>query len=218
MHSSEKIKAFIVNRNLVSTLKNTIDFLSKEPRIEIIIFDQQSEYPPLLEYYKTINTTIVYSKTNGGPHSVWGETLKRYFNNNHFIVTDSDCIYDDVPNDWLDIMLNVLNTTNIFKVGFSLNIQDLPNSEIGNQAIEWENKYWSKKVDFGWNAHIDTTFALYRPHSGFSYDAIRLDKPYCIKHIPWYLNKENITDEWLYYLNNISNVSTWGMKLKSVIY
>lgn len=217
MNSSQKIKAFIVNRNLLTTLKNTVDFLLKEPRIEVIIFDQQSTYQPLLEYYKTVNATVVYSKVNGGPHSVWGEELKGYFNSNPFIVTDSDCIYDAVPSDWLDKMLDVLNTTSVFKVGFSLNLEDLPDTEVAKQAADWESKYWTKRQDIGWDAHIDTTFALYRPYSGFSYDAIRLDKPYCINHVPWYLTNENITPEWKYYLNTASAVSTWGTKLKSTL-
>lgn len=217
MNLSQKIKVFIVNRNLLSTLKNTIEFLLKEPRVEIVVFDQMSTYPPLLKYYKSINIKIVYSNINGGPHSVWGPLLKKEFNDAPFIVTDSDCLYDDVPADWLDKMLEVLNKTTVFKVGFSLDLEDLPDSEIAKQAVDWETKYWTKKVDLGWDAHIDTTFALYRPHSGFSYDAIRLDKPYCIKHTPWYLTKENITEEWKYYLNNTSGISTWGMKLKSII-
>jgi hypothetical protein len=217
MTSSQKIKAFIVNRNLLTTLKSTVNFLQKDPRIEVVIFDQQSTYPPLLEYYKTVNAIVVYSKVNGGPHSVWGEQLKEHFNDNPYIVTDSDCMYYGVPSDWLDKMLDVLNTTLIFKVGFSLNIEDLPDTEIAKQAVEWESKYWVKRQDVGWDAHIDTTFALYRPYSGFSYDAIRLDKPYCINHIPWFLNKETISDEWEYYLNTASSVSTWGMKLKHIL-
>lgn len=211
----EKVRAFIVNRNLVTTLKNTIEFLQKEPRVEIIVYDQSSTYPPLLEYYKNSGVTVVYSKVNGGPSSVWGSELHNYFNKNHFIVTDSDCLYDDIPNDWLDRMLNVLNTTSTFKVGFSLQIDDLPDTEIGNEAKNWEKKYWADKEEFGWKAYIDTTFALYRPNSGFKYDALRLDKPYCIKHAPWYLTKDNITEEWLYYINTVSGVSTWGSKLKS---
>jgi len=217
MNLSEKIKVFIVNRNLLTTLKNTVEFLLKEPRVEIIIFDQQSTYSPLLEYYKTVNATIIYSKVNRGPHSVWGEELKKYFNTSPFIVTDSDCIYDEVPSDWLDKMLDILNTTSVFKVGFSLKIDDLPNTELAKEVANWEAKYWINKTKLGWDAHIDTTFALYRPHSGFSYEAVRLDKPYCIKHIPWYLTKETITEEWKYYLDNISSISTWGTKLKSII-
>ncbi len=214
----KKIKAFIVNRNLISSLKNAVNFLLKEPRIEIVIFDQQSTYPPLLEYYNNSGVTVVYSSQNNGPHSVWGDQLRPYFNDNYFIIADSDCLYDDVPNDWLDKMINVLENTDVFKVGFSLDISDLPETEIGRQAREWESKYWINRKDIGWDAHIDTTFALYRPFSGFAYDALRLDKPYCIKHTPWYLTDENITDEWKYYLNTAaSSISCWGTKLKSTI-
>ena len=215
---SQKIKAFVVNRNLITTLKNTVDFLLKEPRIEVVIFDQQSDYKPLLEYYKTCGVTVVYSHDNAGPHSVWGNQLRSYFNDNYFIVADSDCLYDDVPFDWLDKMLNILKTKDVFKVGFSLDIFNLPDTLVTKQVIDWESKYWNKKVDDNWEADIDTTFALYRPHSGFSYNALRLDKPYCIKHQPWCLNKENMTDEWKYYLLHASpKISTWGARIKNII-
>lgn len=209
--TSSKIKAFIVNRNLLTTLKDTVDFLLKEPRVEVIIFDQNSTYQPLLEYYKNCGVRVIKSDSNNGPHSTWG---LREFNNKPFILTDSDCDYKDVPEDWLDKMINVLDNSTHFKVGFSLDIDNLPNFEIANQAIIHESKYWKEKDEYGWIADVDTTFALYRPHSGFSYKALRLDKPYCIKHVPWHLTCENLTDEWVYYLKNASGVSTWGSKLK----
>lgn len=210
----EKVKAFIVNRNLLTTLVNTIEFLQKEPRVEVVVFDQESTYPPLLDYYKSNGLTVVYSDENIGPSSVWGEQLRPYFNNEHFIVADSDCLYDEVPSDWLDRMLEALEKTSAFKVGFSLEINDLPNTDIANGARVWESKYWTDRIEYGWNAYVDTTFALYRPNSGFSYNAIRLDRPYCIKHAPWYLTADNLSEEWLYYINNVTGVSTWGSRLK----
>lgn len=212
---SRKIKAFVVNRNLLTTLRNTVDFLLKEPRVEVVIFDQQSTYPPLLEYYKTCNVRIIYSLINGGPHSTWG--LTQEFNDNYFILTDSDCDYSGVPHDWLDRMISILENSNAFKVGFSLEILDIPQHPMTNDIRAIEDRYWVEKNEFGWIADVDTTFALYRPYSPFSYRAIRLDYPYCIKHIPWYITKDNITDEWLYYINNASGVSTWGSKLKTLL-
>jgi hypothetical protein len=211
--SSSKIKAFIVNRNLVTTLINTVDFLLKEPRVEVVIFDQNSNYPPLIEYYKNCGVRVINSPSNNGPHSVWG---LREFNNQPFIVTDSDCDYQTVPDNWLDKMLFTLNNSEHFKVGFSLEIDNLPSFEIANQAIIHESKYWKDKDEFGWVSDVDTTFALYRPNSPFSYKALRLDKPYTIKHTPWYLTCENLNDEWIYYLKNSSGVSTWGSKLKNL--
>lgn len=210
---SEKIQAFIVNRNLISTLKNTVDFLLKEPRVEIIIFDQQSTYPETLTYYKNCGLKVVYNDKNGGPHSTWGLP----FNDTYFIVADSDCDYSGIPDDWLDKMLQVLRETDTFKVGFSISLDNLPITEMYKKIMDIELKYWTKKNEYGWIADIDTTFALYRPHSPFSYGALRLDKPYCIKHVLWYLTKNNITDEWRYYINNSTGISTWGSTLKSIL-
>lgn len=204
------MKAIIVNRNLLTTLKETVEFLSKESRIDVIIYDQQSTYPPLLEYYKTCPAEIVYSKVNGGPHSVWGNDLKQHLTD-YFIIADSDCSYEGVPDDWLDVMLNIAK--NNAKVGFSLDL-DLPETPLKQNIIDWESKFWINKNEHGWIADIDTTFALYPPNSPFTYKAIRLDKPYCIKHVPWYLN--DIPEEWEYYLNHASRVSSWGSKLKKL--
>ncbi len=207
------VNAIIVNRNLLSSLENTVKFLRKESRVkEIHILDQASSYPPLLKWYKTAPETVHYVKSNDGPYSAWSD---RYLNirKDFFILADPDCDYEGVPDDWLDKMFNVLNKTDSFKVGFSLRINNLPNTEIGKSAYIHESKYWKNKTEYGWNADVDTTFALYRPNSPFSYSATRLDEPYCIKHIPWYLDEDNITNEWKYYLENSSTVSTWGTRL-----
>ena len=207
---SQKIKAIIVNRNLVTTLKNTVDFLSKEPRVEVIIFDQDSSYPPLLEYYKTQN--VIYNKSNEGPYSTW--KIKN-LNDNHYIVADSDCNYDSVPDDWLDRMLDCLNRSKYDKVGFSLRIDDLPNNTIGEQVRNHESRFWQSKCEFGWIADLDTTFSMYRARTGFQYQAVRLFEPYTIKHIPWYL-EDDISEEWKYYLKNSNGFSTWGTRLKNI--
>lgn len=215
-----KIKAYIVNRNLLTSLKGTVEFLLKEPRVEVIIFDQASTYPPLLEYYKSLadygkTITVVYNHTNDGPHSVWGPKLKEYFNSNHYIVADSDCDYSGVPEDWLDRLLAGFELKTINKIGFSLEINDLPNNELSEEVIAWEKQFWKTKAHIGWIADIDTTFALYRASSGFTYNAVRLDRPYTIKHLPWYIKE--LDEEWTYYLENISSVSTWGQKLKKAL-
>ncbi len=122
-----------------------------------------------------------------------------------------------MPDDWLDVMLEALENSPIHKVGFSLKIKDLPNTDIGKQAYNHEIKYWEKKVEYGWDAHVDTTFALYRGYAPFTYDAIRFDSPYTIKHAPWCLNVEDVPKEWLYYLEHASGVSTWGSKIKKAL-
>jgi hypothetical protein len=215
-NKNNKINAFIVNRNLLTTLKNTVDFLKKNNRINIIILDQESSYSPLLDYYKTIENeiTIIYS-TNDGPWSLWSDKYNSIRNDNYFILTDPDCLYDGVPDDWLDKMLFALQNSDTFKVGFSLELIDLPKCDLSTKIINWERQFWHHKNSYGWSASIDTTFALYRPNSGFSYNATRLDRPYTIKHVMWYLNNDNIDDEWRYYLEHASGTSSWGNKQKN---
>ena len=208
------INAFIVNRNLLTTLKNTVNFLSKNSSINIIILDQGSTYEPLLDYYKGLNHTIVEFPHNEGPHSVWSAKARPYHNNEPFILCDSDCTYDGIPNDWLDKMLYTLERTDYRKVGFSIEIDDLPPTNLGVRAKNHETPYWNNLTELGYVNEIDTTFAIYKKHSGFGYDGIRLPRPYTMRHELWYLDVNNINDEWIYYLQNAKHFSTWGTTIK----
>lgn len=212
MYTTSKVKALLINRNLLTTFKNTLEFLRKESRVEIHILDQKSTYPPLLEFYKTISEKVHYSE-NEGPYSAWHHRYN-HLRKNYFIVADTDCIYDNVPDDWLDVMLHAINQPGSPKIGFSLEIEDLPNTDQGKQSYANEAKYWENKIDLGWDAYVDTTFALYRTDMPFSYDAIRLDRPYCIKHAPWYIDDCCIPEEWQYYLDHANTISTWRNRIK----
>lgn len=196
-----RINAFIVNRNLYTTTKNTVDFLLKDERIKVFILDQGSTYEPCLNYYKNCEAEVVYLK-NIGPYSPWSKEISKLYNEEPFIVTDPDCDYENIPKDWLDKMIYTLDNSKYFKVGFSIEVNDIPKTNKGKKIIDWEKKYWEwydEKFD-GYVGLTDTTFCLYRQKSVFAYNSIRLNRPYTIKHIPWYLNELN--EEWSYYKNN----------------
>ena len=177
--------------------------------MEVIIYDQQSTYPPLLEYYKTQN--VIYNTENGGPYSVW---KLPNVNKDFYIVADSDCTYEGIPEDWLDKMLAAHKRFYTPKVGFSLKIDDLPENELTKQVIYAEKDYRLKHTSIAYLANLDTTFCLYKPGTDFTYLAVRLKEPYELKHEPWYLTELN--EEWKYYLDHASSISTWGMKLKKL--
>jgi len=194
----EKINAFIINRNLHTTTKNTIDFLLKEKRVNIFILDHESTYEPCLNYYKNCGIEIIKLK-NFGPYSPWSRETKKLHNGNPFIVTDPDCNYEGVPENWLDKMIYVIENSSYFKVGFSIEINNLPETNKKKEIIDWEKKYWEmydEKFD-GYIGLTDTTFCLYRKNSIFAYNSLRLNRPYTIKHVPWYLTELN--KEWSYY-------------------
>ena len=208
------IKAFIINRNLLSTLKHTVEFLQRNDKIEVWILDQNSTYPPLLDYYSTNPCNIYYCKANIGHLAYW--SVQELHDDNYFIVCDPDCTYNGIPDDWLDVMLSVLNDTTVFKVGFSIDVSNLPPTTLGKHQKEYQQIFWKDKNKYGWIADIDTTFALYRPNSQFGYSAIRLDVPYTMQHYPWYIIEDNITEEWMYYLSNVEKSSTCKSYLNEI--
>jgi hypothetical protein len=209
------INAFIVNRNLLTTLKNTVNFLSKRQEINIIVLDQGSTFEPTLQYYKeNPYLTIVEFPHNEGPHSVWSSKARPYHNAESFILCDSDCTYDNIPDDWLDKMIYTLGKTDRCKVGFSIEINDLPETGIGIRAKYHETPYWNNPTELGYINEIDTTFALYKPRSGFAYDGIRLPRPYTMRHELWYLDHQTLNEEWKFYIDNVKYISTWGSMIK----
>jgi hypothetical protein len=212
-----KINAIIINRNLLTTLKGTIDFLKKDDRLNIIICDQCSDYPPLLDFYKTYDGEIIYSKENIGKFHPF--QLKDIRETEYFIVTDPDCDYSSVPNDWLDKMINVLENSPIHKVGFSLSLDNiLDNNPLKARIVGWESRFWREKNEFGYVSKIDSTFALYRKNSRKGLDSIRLESPYIISHVPWELDYENLSEEWLYYFENVKiNSPHWSNQYKKYL-
>ena len=212
------INAFIINRNLVTTLKKTVDFLKQEPRIQIHIIDNDSTYEPCLKYYDECGVFVHYMNSNEGHMVGWSHRLAYLHNDEPFIITDSDCTYDYIPSNWLDVMLEKLRTTDAHKCAFSIRIDDVPNTKIGEIAKAWEKQFWDHaklNTDY-YRCATDTTFALYRPRSGFSYDSARLLPPYTIKHVPFYLPDNNLDEEWAYYRDHASAASTWMNKRKAM--
>ena len=67
-----------------------------------------------------------------------------------------------------------------------------------------------------YEAKIDTTFAMYRKSSKvlLTEPALRTTRPYTLKHIDWYLDPENHTEEFKYYLRSCKSFATWAHESK----
>jgi hypothetical protein len=212
------INAYLVNRNLVTTLKDTVEFLKKEPRVQIHIIDNDSTYQPCLDYYNECGVFVHYMKENCGPYVAWDHRLSYLHRDDEpFIVADSDCCYNHIPSDWLDKMLQILNDTDAHKASFSIRIDNVPDTQIGKAAKAWEKQFWApeKFALTHYRTVTDTTFSLYRPKSGFSYDSARLIPPYILQHEPFYL-PDKINEEWQYYRDHAGSASTWFSRRKAL--
>jgi len=70
---------------------------------------------------------------------------------------------------------------------------------------DWESQFWQKPLDNQYfHGDIDTTFALYRIWHP-SLCAIRTNRPYTARHIPWYYdNYDKLPEDELYYYHTQS--------------
>lgn len=210
----ETIPIFVISYNRLSYLKVMIERLERLGKTNIIIIDNASTYPPLLEYYKQIPYKVIKMEQNEGHMVFWNNPKFEDYRKNFYIVSDPDIeIIDECPQDFIKIFFEYLKKYPfVRKVGFSLKIDDLPEQSIlGKEVQKWERRYYKAKVDGGklFYAAIDTTFALYVPDQLAKklkfYSAFRTAYPYQARHLPWYKLKTNITDEDIFYSQNKKN-------------
>jgi len=208
-------KVVINNRNRLTTTKNMVDkLLQLNPDEQIIIIDNGSTYPPLLEWYKTINVDVRFEK-NEGHLALWATQLDKELGE-FFVYTDSDIILpDDFPIEWKFIMLNLLYSSSYNKVALAIHIDDLPehyrykNQVIRNEARWWLEKFDYEMFDYLYKADTDTTFSMMRNFGDNCYKSLRISKPNMMcRHHGWYLDLDNLDEEEQYYLEHLENTTT----------
>lgn len=210
------IPIIINNYNRLTFLKYLIKGLEGLGYFNIYIIDNASTYKPLLEYYKECKYTVYKLSQNVGHLSLWKTGIYKLFKNQYFIYTDSDIsLGDNCPENFVEILYDVMDKYNASKVGLALRIDDLPsynNNKI--DIINWESKFWIKEVEKDvFEADIDTTFALYYPNLkwGSSYigKRYRISGNLLAKHNPWYNNTSFPTEEEKYYILSCNSSSSW---------
>jgi len=208
MKDFKDIPIIINNFNRLTTLKKLIHSFEKRGYTNLIILDNKSDYKPLLDFYDRTNYKVYRLRRNIGSKALWksGVFLKYMFSN--FCYTDSDLeIVEECPDDFMEVFYTILKKyKEVYKVGFSLKIDDLPDHyDRKDEVINWESRYYENEKETNYYiAPIDTTFALYRPFSkrgkrDGSVEMIRVGKPYQMRHLPWYRDSKNLSEEELYY-------------------
>lgn len=201
--------------------------MQKHHYTNIVIIDNNSSYQPLLDYLESLETskviTIYRLKENFGHMVFWkNKELFNKYSKGYYVVTDADINPDEnCPSDFILHFRNTLNhNSTITKVGFSLRVDDIPETNTNKAHIlNWESQYWQKTDNNGnYIALTDTTFALYRPkyeydRSTFFY-AIRTKEPYIASHGGWYIDNKNLNEEQLYYFKNCNESSSWRIDEK----
>jgi hypothetical protein len=216
----KKIPVIINNRNRYTYLIKLIEWLEDAGMENIIILDNDSTYPKLLEYYDITKHRVVRLGENVGHLALWKSTVYDEFKWQHYIYTDPDVVpVASCPKDMPEYLLKQLKKyPSIEKIGLGLKIDDLPDHYRNKkEVIEWEKQFWKKIVERGiYDAGVDTTFALYRPYTNgakWVAPAYRTDEPYMAHHMPWYENTADPGEENLYYMKHArQGASHWTNK------
>jgi hypothetical protein len=197
---------FIVCRDRLTCLVGLLDWLESVGNAdEVYLLDNDSSYPPLLEFYETTRHTVIRTGGNHGHRVGWtAGHIRRLASGRRFVYTDPDVLpVADCPPDALRRMAGVLDAVGAVKCGFSISLEDLA-PWIEARTLSWEQRYWTNFDERAgaYRAAIDTTFALYNSFAGkrFRYSAYRLPPPYSIRHLPWHMTPDDMDDEERYYI------------------
>ena len=229
---------FICSYNRLIPLQQLVSCLLIRGYSNIVILDNQSTYEPLLDWYKTLDSTsitVYRCKHNYGPGALdrcrfdEEEFRSRYLSiieNEHHIYTDSDVVpIDEIPDSFIDDMVEIAKKYQIPKLGLSLKIDDLPEHFLLKQeVIAHESDFFLRgyitddkcKVFI---APVDTTFALNAPglNCGLYGEAHRMGGSYFARHAPWYYDTNNLPDDERYYYEKITQISHWSNLIKQHI-
>lgn len=217
------IPVYVVVRDLLDAPKRLVEQIHNLRDGLPIVIDCESTNPKCIEWLGSLSTPV-YRTKNYGVHAPWdgGFILDKMhhakrFGSSYYVVTDCDLDIGSVPTDVLTRMRTILNERDdIQKVGLSIEINDLPDNDMKDQILSFEEKYWKVRDNSGWSADCDSAFCMYRAGSNWTgYQCIRLDRPYTARHVPWYWDATNLPADAQWYVEHVDGrFSTWGMKLK----
>jgi len=199
----------VICRDRLTPLLELLQWLDNAGYRRVLLVDNASTYPPLVDFLDDTEAEVVRLEANVGHIAPWRpEVRARLDPNSPFVVTDCDVVPDETcPSDVVEHLAGLLlGHADVVKIGLGLRIDDLPDSySLKAEVSAWESQFWETEISPGvFRAPVDTTFALYRsPADGHLLEpALRTGPPYVGRHLPWYADTARPTDEERYYLNH----------------
>lgn len=212
----DTIPIIVLTFNRRECLEKFVSAIKKRFTNPIVIIDNNSTYPPLLEYLSELECEgckVYRMNDNMGHMTFWIKDEFEAYRKDFYIFSDPDIVLmDECPDDLICRLFNVLeNYPNLRKVAPSLNVKDIPETSvfyndefITAEERSFNNVRYVKKADAYANP-TDTTFALYPPETISVKDhfaSLRLAYPYQAIHTPWMKEKDTITEEDRYYFSH----------------
>lgn len=209
------IPVVINNYNRAECLQALISWLERAGMRHIIVLDNASTYHGTETLYNKCPHKIICLGHNYGHRALWDSGFYRRVCRSFFVYTDPDVVpTEDCPVDLVRHLFDLLRKyPRIRKAGPGLRIDDLPHSFAHREkVIAWESRFWKETLEPGvFLSPIDTTFALHRPHTtyGAVHPAVRTGAPYVARHLPWYIDSDNPSEEERFYAASVATGASW---------
>lgn len=201
------IPVVINSFNQLTYLQNIINKFRVNKFKNIIILDNDSDYPPLLEYYTELmgdnDVIVIYYNNNNGPRHFHQSGLYKLISPTPHLYTDPDLDFDLLSNNYLSTLIDISEKYGIFKVGSALELpceselkpglyMTMGDTGIKVPLIEWESTFWVNEFEpLIYNSPIDTTLHLFNPvyfdnSTPYLIGARVAKEGFAVKHLPWY--------------------------------
>lgn len=206
------IPVIINNRNLFTWVVEMVNKIKTYEGVgEIIIIDNGSDYPPLLEWYQT-NPCTIHRTDNIGHTAPW-QILGDVIANSDYVITDADMGLLDTPSDTLLYLKDNMDSLGLDKIGLGLDWGIVKEDSLYyNHLQSYEKNRWnSSHTNNIYNIAIDTTFALYKKGTPYFVGGASATYPYVARHYPWEFNQETYekNEEYKYYIKNANTSSSY---------
>ena len=215
------VPIFINARDRLGVMKKLIDWLLDAGYRKLIILDNCSTYPPLLEYYSALEKDsrlkIIRLEKNFGYKALWlSGILERLKISTPYIYTDPDILpIERCPKDFVQQLMELLDANHeLRKVGLGL-VWEYATFFDREKVKRTESKFY-EHAQVGENifyASVDTTFALYSNVRHYSLRfSLRTTGDLRAYHLPWYFDYDNLPEDEKYYLEHADKNSVTSVK------
>ena len=215
------VPIFINARDRLGVMKQLIDWLLDAGYRKLIILDNTSTYPLLLEYYPKLERDsrlkIVRLGKNLGFKALWlSGVLENLQIATPYVYTDPDVLpIESCPKDFIKRLMKILDSNHeIQKVGLGLVYDDITFFDRERIQNFETNFYANSQVgDNLYYAQVDTTFALYSNvrHYNLRF-SLRTTGDLQAYHLPWYFDYNNLPADEKYYTEHADKNSITTIK------
>jgi hypothetical protein len=203
--------------------------------VNVVLIDNGSTYEPCVKWLKGCRYKVHFMDHNVGPWAFFITDLYKEYKDRYFMISDSDQDISKVPKDFPEYLIKGLELHDydqIWKCGLSQEINDIPHGEnhVLKEIYNYEKGFWLNKTEHGfYKVAMDLGIAVYdrnrrteqptnTDQNGHGwYNAIRADRPYTSRHLDWYLNKDKLRPEDIFYFEGAYAHFGWGHKFYNEI-